>query len=101
MIKVLELIDGGFLGGGQTHILSLVKCIDKNKFDTVEITKAKLTLVIEAAKESGNKLRILVPNEGKLKASVEPKWKGVLEKMGFSGSAEFVTYEELKRTTDA
>ena len=35
MIKVLELIDGGFLGGGQTHILSLVKCIDKNKFDTV------------------------------------------------------------------
>jgi len=33
MIKVLELIDGGFLGGGQTHILSLVKCLDKNKFD--------------------------------------------------------------------
>ena len=35
MIKVLELIDGGFLGGGQMHILSLVKCLDKNKFDTV------------------------------------------------------------------
>lgn len=32
MIKVLELIDGGFIGGGQTHILSLAKCIDKSKF---------------------------------------------------------------------
>lgn len=35
MIKVLELIDGGFLGGGQMHVLSLVKCLDKNKFDSV------------------------------------------------------------------
>jgi glycosyltransferase involved in cell wall biosynthesis len=35
MIKVLELIDGGFIGGGQTHILSLYKCLDKNIFRPV------------------------------------------------------------------
>jgi len=32
-IKILELIDGGFLGGGQTNVLSIVKNIDKEKFD--------------------------------------------------------------------
>ncbi len=35
MIRILELIDGGFIGGGQTHILSLVKCLDKEKFEPV------------------------------------------------------------------
>lgn len=35
MINVLELIDGGFIGGGQTHILSLVNCLDKDKFRPV------------------------------------------------------------------
>lgn len=35
MIKVLELIDGGFIGGGQTHILSLAGNIDADKFKTV------------------------------------------------------------------
>lgn len=35
MINVLELIDGGFLGGGQTHILSIVKNIDKSKFNAI------------------------------------------------------------------
>jgi glycosyltransferase involved in cell wall biosynthesis len=33
MIKVLELIDGGFLGGGQAHILSIAGNINKNKFN--------------------------------------------------------------------
>lgn len=32
MINVLELIDGGFLGGGQTHILSLIKNLDTEKY---------------------------------------------------------------------
>jgi len=32
MIKVLELIDGGFIGGGQIHILSLTKGLDKTRF---------------------------------------------------------------------
>lgn len=32
-IKVLELIDGGFLGGGQTNILSILRNIDRTKFD--------------------------------------------------------------------
>lgn len=35
MIRVLELIDGGFIGGGQTHILSLSKNLDKNKFEAI------------------------------------------------------------------
>lgn len=35
MIKVLELIDGGFLGGGQTHILSLSKNLNSKDFKTV------------------------------------------------------------------
>lgn len=34
-ITVLELIDGGFIGGGQTHILSLVKGLDPGKFISV------------------------------------------------------------------
>lgn len=32
-IKILQLIDGGFLGGGQTNILSIAKNIDKEKFE--------------------------------------------------------------------
>lgn len=35
MIKVLELVDGGFLGGGQMHILSIANNINKNIFDIV------------------------------------------------------------------
>lgn len=35
MIKVLELIDGGFIGGGQTHIISLCRNLDKNLFSPV------------------------------------------------------------------
>ncbi len=31
-IKVLQLIDGGFLGGGQTNVLSIAKNADRNKF---------------------------------------------------------------------
>ena len=31
--KILQLIDGGFLGGGQANVLSIVKNIDKSKFD--------------------------------------------------------------------
>ncbi len=32
-IKVLQLIDGGFLGGGQTNVLSVAKNLDRNIFD--------------------------------------------------------------------
>lgn len=35
MIKVLELIDGSFIGGGQVHVLSLSKNLDKEKFNPV------------------------------------------------------------------
>lgn len=32
-IRVLELIDGGFLGGGQTNILSIIKGLDADKYE--------------------------------------------------------------------
>jgi glycosyltransferase involved in cell wall biosynthesis len=35
MIKVLELIDGGFIGGGQFHVLSLSKGLDKAIYNPV------------------------------------------------------------------
>jgi glycosyltransferase involved in cell wall biosynthesis len=35
MIKVLELIDGNFIGGGQVHTLSVAKGLDKSKFNPV------------------------------------------------------------------
>ncbi|MBI5403115.1 MAG: glycosyltransferase [Ignavibacteriae bacterium] len=35
MIKVLELIDGGFIGGGQVHVLSLSSIMDKTEFNPV------------------------------------------------------------------
>jgi glycosyltransferase involved in cell wall biosynthesis len=35
MIKVLELIDGGFIGGGQVHVLSLASGLDKSEFAPV------------------------------------------------------------------
>ncbi len=35
MKNVLEIIDGGFIGGGQTHILSLVKNLNKKNFKPV------------------------------------------------------------------
>lgn len=35
MIKILELIDGGFAGGGQIHIISLVKRMNKTIFQPV------------------------------------------------------------------
>ncbi|HMQ79138.1 MAG TPA: glycosyltransferase [Ignavibacteria bacterium] len=31
--KILQLIDGGFLGGGQTNVLSIAQNADKTKFD--------------------------------------------------------------------
>jgi glycosyltransferase involved in cell wall biosynthesis len=32
-IKILELIDGGFLGGGQTNVLSIARILDSSVFD--------------------------------------------------------------------
>ncbi len=72
----------------------------KKEFDNLQITKDKFIRAIELALQSGNKLRILIPPEGRLRARFEPQWRDVLEKMGFSGSIEFVVYEDLKRTTD-
>lgn len=35
MNNVLELIDGGFIGGGQTHILSLCKGMDNSQYNPI------------------------------------------------------------------
>lgn len=35
MINVLELIDGGFIGGGQIHVISLVKSLNNKQFKPV------------------------------------------------------------------
>ena len=32
-IKILQLIDGGFLGGGQANVLSIARNLDKSKFE--------------------------------------------------------------------
>src|SRR4030095_2895024 len=48
-IKVLELIDGGFLGGGQTNVLSIARNLNKDKF-AVSIAAAGGAFENEAAK---------------------------------------------------
>lgn len=52
MVKVLELIDTGFIGGGQIHILLLSKYIDKSRFE------------ISIASTSKGPFKILVEKEG-------------------------------------
>ncbi len=32
-IKILEIIDGGFLGGGQANVLSIIKNVNRERFD--------------------------------------------------------------------
>lgn len=49
-IKVLELIDGGFLGGGQTNVLSITRNADKNKFDISIAAKGSGAFEEEALK---------------------------------------------------
>lgn len=41
MISILELIDGGFIGGGQTHVLSVAGNLDKDKFSSVIAASGK------------------------------------------------------------
>lgn len=38
-IKILQLIDGGFLGGGQANVLSIAENIDKSKFEILIAAK--------------------------------------------------------------
>jgi glycosyltransferase involved in cell wall biosynthesis len=52
MIKVLELIDGGFIGGGQIHTLSLSKGLNKSLFNPV-IAAMGGGVFEEIVKESG------------------------------------------------
>jgi glycosyltransferase involved in cell wall biosynthesis len=51
MIKVLELIDGGFLGGGQIHILYIAENINNAEFDVTVAAKGgkKFELVVARA----------------------------------------------------
>lgn len=49
-IKILELIDGGFLGGGQTNILSILRNFDRTKFDVSVAAKGGGKFETEVAK---------------------------------------------------
>lgn len=49
-IKVLEMIDKTFLGGGQIHILSLAKCLNRNKFEVSVCSNKQGPLVDELKK---------------------------------------------------
>jgi len=40
-IKVLELIDGGFLGGGQTNVISIIRNLDRDIFDITVVAKGE------------------------------------------------------------
>lgn len=51
-IKILQLIDGGFLGGGQTNVLSIAKNIDKDRFD------------VSVGARGGGKLEVQVLDSG-------------------------------------
>jgi len=52
MVRILELIDSGFIGGGQIHILLLSKYLRKNHFD------------ISIASTSSGPFKLLVEKEG-------------------------------------
>jgi glycosyltransferase involved in cell wall biosynthesis len=51
-IKVLELIDGGFLGGGQTNVLSIARTLDKSVFDISIAARGGGAFEEECAKEN-------------------------------------------------
>jgi len=46
-IKILEMIDHSFLGGGQINLLSIAEALDKNRFDVSVCSQGKGPLVEE------------------------------------------------------
>lgn len=73
---------------------------NSEKLDSLQMTIAKIKRVIDVAHGSGNKLRILIPPENRLRDRFEPQWRNVLSRMGFKGFVEFITYENLRATSD-
>ncbi|CAN5403406.1 glycosyltransferase family 1 protein [soil metagenome] len=61
MIKVLELIEGGFLGGGHTHVLSLTRNLDKLDFDPIIAASPIGAFKDEVAKYSLKFRDIIIP----------------------------------------
>jgi len=51
-IKVLEMIDSPFLGGGQINLLSLVSSLDKSKFEVL-VCSGEGGALVEALKDKG------------------------------------------------
>jgi glycosyltransferase involved in cell wall biosynthesis len=49
-IKVLEVIDRAFLGGGQINVLALASSLDKNRFEVMVCSEGKGALVDELEK---------------------------------------------------
>lgn len=72
---------------------------DEKGFDSMEVTNRKLLEAIRVA-ESFGKLRVLLPAESRLQARFRPQWEKVLARLGHRGGIEFVTYEDLKKSTD-
>ena len=56
MMRVLELIDGGFLGGGQTHILSLLKNFDRSEVTAV-VSASQSGAFMHEVERSGSRFR--------------------------------------------
>jgi glycosyltransferase involved in cell wall biosynthesis len=50
-IRVLEMIDKPFLGGGQKNLLSLVRCLDKSRFEVAVCSRDDGPLVDELHKD--------------------------------------------------
>ncbi|HMQ68092.1 MAG TPA: glycosyltransferase [Ignavibacteria bacterium] len=61
MVNVLEIIDGGFIGGGQTHILSLVNCLDEKKYKALIAASGKGGFRNEVKKNGFNFAEIELP----------------------------------------
>ncbi|MBK6772082.1 MAG: glycosyltransferase [Ignavibacteria bacterium] len=61
MINILELIDGGFIGGGQTHVLSVAGNLDKEKFNSVIAASGKGEFMDLALKKNFNFEEIELP----------------------------------------
>lgn len=60
-IKILQLIDGGFLGGGQANVLSIAKTIDKSRFEISIAAKGGGLFENQAARQNISFTPVILP----------------------------------------
>src|SRR6188768_1071124 len=75
-LKVLQAIRQGTIGGGESHVLDLVKSLDKNKFEPIVLSFTEGQMV-QSLKEYGIKT-FVIPN---LKPFNVFKWGNVKQLM--------------------